>query len=131
MLRWQILKFGAASLLLTLLGCGGADLSEAEDLPVREYQADVPLRMTVVMQSCGNPCATYENGRCMVKVEARTIELKPMLDVKVEREDAACLQSCGPPALVHCEVEPLTEGSYTVVVDENSWKVEVRSADGA
>lgn len=110
------------ALNLLFAACGSEVLNRPADLEFTEYPAGEFFTLTLVMSYCSSSCETYEDAECevSVNVDERRIEVSP--EVRVERADGACTESCsGAPVLVHCEVEPLASGEWTVEASEGTF----------
>ena len=114
----------SALALSVLFACGGSSLTTPEDLPITTYPADAEFRMTFVMDSCADPCATYDPAECSVSVEGQTIEVD--VEVSYERSDEACSNQCGGQVLAHCTVRALGAGTYTVQAGSFQRQITVR-----
>ncbi|MBK6685441.1 MAG: hypothetical protein IPG45_13295 [Deltaproteobacteria bacterium] len=109
---------------LALAGCGGNTLTQPQDLPTKVYPADTAFRLTLVMKTCSDSCATYEAGECSVEVEGNTLTVDA--SISYERTGENCTERCGTPVLVHCEVGKLAAGEYTVEADGFTRQITVR-----
>jgi hypothetical protein len=117
----------ASALALSFLfACGGSSLTTPEDLPITTYPADTEFRMTLVMDTCADPCATYEPAECSVSVEGMTIEVD--VEVAYEHNDDGCAltNQCGGQVLAHCTVRALGAGTYTVQAGSFQRQITVR-----
>lgn len=97
---------------LALSACGGSTLTQPQDLPTNVYPANTPFRMTLVMKTCSDSCATYEAPECTVEVDGTTLLVDA--SVSYERTGETCTERCGAPVLAHCDVGGLAAGEYVV-----------------
>lgn len=101
--------------LLLIAACGSsATITMPQDLQRTAYPANQPFRLTVILQSCSDSCAEYEEPTCEVSVdrEERVIELD--VSVSYDRVGDTCNERCGPPIFGHCAIGSLPPGTYTV-----------------
>lgn len=109
---------------LALVACGGNTLTQPQDLPTKVYPANTPFRLTLVMKTCSDSCATYEAGECTVEVEGNTLTVDASIDY--ERTGESCTERCGTPVLLHCDVGGLSAGEYSVEADGFTRQITVR-----
>jgi len=133
----NLLRLGVfAPMFLAFAGCG-ASLDTPTDLPNTVYPAGEAFRITLVMTSCSDRCATYEPSECSVKVkfdlkdlanlspEERVIELSP--SVAYDRNEEDCREGCGGPVVAHCDVDSsLPAGRYVVKAGSFERTIELR-----
>ena len=102
--------------LFLLAACGDA-LTIPEDIPITHLPAGEDFVLTVVMESCSDPCAAYEEPECSVDVneDDKTLFLDATVGFDAGAvENCASRGLCGPMIFAHCEVDALPEGTYTV-----------------
>ena len=100
--------------LLLLSACGSA-LTIPEDIPITHLPAGQDFVLTLIMDTCSDTCATYEEGSCDVSVNKEKMEIR--VDASVGFDANAvdnCVSVCGGEVLAHCDVDPLPAGTYTV-----------------
>jgi hypothetical protein len=107
-------RFAPALALLLLSACGNA-LEIPEDIPITRLPADEDFVLTLVMESCSDVCARYDEPECDVSVDEReniiTVDARVPFDANAVEN---CISICGGPILAHCEIDALSAGVYTV-----------------
>jgi hypothetical protein len=106
--------FRFALLFLLLSGCGQS-LDIPEDIPITHLPADEEFVLTVVMESCSDTCAKYDEPECSVSIDEEEMILR--IDAHVGYESGvveSCISTCGVPILAHCEIEALKAGTWLV-----------------
>ena len=107
-------RYVATLLLLLLAGCGNS-LEIPEDIPITHLPANEDFVLTLVMETCSDTCAKYDEPQCSVDVDEEKNII--YVDASVPFEANAvenCISVCGNPILAHCDVDSLPAGSYTV-----------------
>ena len=102
------------ALLFLLSGCGQS-LDIPEDIPITHLPADEEFVLTVVMESCSDTCAKYDEPECSVSIDEEEMILR--IDAHVGYESGVvenCISTCGVPILAHCEIEALKAGTWLV-----------------
>lgn len=100
--------------LLLLSACGDA-LTTPEDIPIRRLPANEAFSLTLVMESCSDPCISYEEASCEVDVDEEDRIIDVDARVGIGSATTECRHAlCGPQVLAHCDVPALPEGTYTV-----------------
>jgi|SRR5687768_10501525 len=103
-----------ALLVLLLSGCGES-LVIPEDIPITHLPANEKFVLTLVMESCSDTCATYEEAECDVSVDEEEMIIRVDARVGYDSEVVEnCVSTCGVPILAHCDVEALDPGTWTV-----------------
>ena len=103
-----ILTFGGI-----LIGCGNA-LTTPEDIRITRFPANTQFTLTIVMKTCSDTCATYDEGDCSLDVDRPDNTINVNASVGFDRNKDECSEMCGPEILVHCTVPALKAGTYTV-----------------
>ena len=103
-----------ALLLLFLTACGNS-LEIPEDIPITRLPANQDFVLTLVMESCSDTCATYDEPECSVSVDERENIITVDASVGFSSNDVEnCVSICGREILAHCEIDSLPAGTYTV-----------------
>ena len=110
-------------------GCGQS-LTTPEALPLRELAAGTK-KITLVMKSCSDTCAEYDEPTCEATVDGNTITLDVCVTYSdkdgVDRDTLeGCSVRCGAPVLATCDVPTLARGTYTVVSGTFEETIEVQ-----
>ena len=104
----------AILLLLLVSACGDA-LRIPEDIPITHLPANQDFVLTLVMETCSDTCAKYDEPECSVQVDEEERIIR--VDVSVGFEPNVvedCVTVCGREILAHCDVDALPAGTYTV-----------------
>jgi hypothetical protein len=103
-------------LFLFFLAACGNSLQVPEDIPITHLPAGEDFVLTVVMETCSDPCATYEEPTCSVDVDEKdmVIEIDASVGFDSGSSDCAARGQCGPMIFAHCDVDALPEGTYSV-----------------
>lgn len=100
--------------LLVLSSCGDS-LTTPEDIPITRLPANEPFSLTLVMESCSDPCTSYGEPSCEVGVDEEDRVIHVDASVDLGSQDGECISAlCGPQVLAHCDVPALPAGTYTV-----------------
>lgn len=108
-------RYVANLLILLLAGCGDS-LQIPEDIPITHLPANEDFVLTLVMETCSDTCAKYDEPECSVDVDEE--ENVIFVDACVPFEANAiedCVSVCGNEILAHCDVDSLPSGTYTVL----------------
>lgn len=105
----------AACLFVLLLAACGDSLVVPEALPLTRLPAGQDFVLTLVMTSCSDTCATYDEPQCDVSVDREDRVIRVDACVGINRDAVeTCLPVCGREILAHCDVDALPAGTYTV-----------------
>jgi hypothetical protein len=107
-------RYGYFFLLILLSACGNA-LTIPEDIPLTRLPANRDFTLTLVMETCSDTCARYEEPECDVSVDEEEMIIRVDARVGIDANAVEnCITICGGEILAHCEVEALPPGTYTV-----------------
>ncbi len=100
--------------ILFLAACGSA-LTTPEDIPLKHLPAGEKFVMTLVMDTCSDTCATYDEPSCSVSVDKSKMVIHIDASVGFSSNGVdGCISTCGREILAHCDVPALAAGTYTV-----------------
>jgi hypothetical protein len=103
-----------SALLLALLASCGNALTTPEDVPITHLPAEEKFILTLVMETCADSCATYDEPTCDVSVDEKDKVIEVDACVGFDRGAADCRTVCGGEILAHCDIPALPAGTYTV-----------------
>jgi hypothetical protein len=92
--------------------CGNQSLETPEELLISTYPKDAAFTLTLIMESCRDTCATYQESTCEVEIDGNTIKLSP--EVEYERSNDECAEVCNGQVFAHCSIPALGAGTYTI-----------------